>query len=66
MILFLIISFISRIQVTRKTNELRLAHEQLMRDDKLKTLGQLAGSVAHELRNPLGVINNALYLLKTI
>ena len=29
-------------------------------------MGQLAGSVGHELRNPLGVMNNAVYFLKTV
>jgi signal transduction histidine kinase len=30
----------------------------------LATLGQVAGSVAHEIRNPLGAIRNAAYFLK--
>jgi signal transduction histidine kinase len=29
-------------------------------------LGQIAGSVGHELRNPLGVMSNAVYFLQTI
>lgn len=50
--------------VVRRTKELRAAQEELVRKEKLATLGQLAGSVGHELRNPLGVITNAIYFLK--
>ena len=47
-----------------RTRELREAQEQLVRQERLATLGQLAGSIGHELRNPLGVISNAVYFLK--
>ncbi|MBI5965342.1 MAG: PAS domain-containing protein [Chloroflexi bacterium] len=50
--------------VDERTHELRDAQEQLVRQEKLATLGQLAGSIGHELRNPLGVISNAIYFLK--
>ena len=46
--------------------QLRDAHEELVRKEKLAVLGQMAGGVAHELRNPLGVISNAIYYLKII
>jgi PAS domain S-box-containing protein len=49
--------------VEERTQELRETQEQLVRREKLAVLGQLAGSVAHELRNPLGVIKNAAYFL---
>jgi signal transduction histidine kinase len=39
------------------------AEAELVQKEKLATLGQVAGSVAHELRNPLGVIRNAIYYL---
>jgi len=51
-------------RVEERTSELRQAQEQLVRQERLATLGQLAGSVSHELRNPLGVISNAIYYLK--
>ena len=44
-------------------NELREAQESLVRREKLAMLGQLAGGVGHELRNPLGVMTNAIYYL---
>jgi signal transduction histidine kinase len=34
------------------------------RSERLATFGQLAGSIGHELRNPLGVIESSLYLLR--
>jgi len=42
------------------------AQEELVRNEKLAILGQLSGSVGHELRNPLGVMNNAVYFLKSV
>ncbi|MFN0062503.1 MAG: sensor histidine kinase [Myxococcaceae bacterium] len=37
---------------------------QLARRERLATFGQLVGSIGHELRNPLGVIETSLFILK--
>jgi PAS domain S-box-containing protein len=50
--------------VVERTRELREVQEKFVRQERLATLGQLAGSMGHELRNPLGVISNAVYFLK--
>ncbi len=50
--------------VAERTAELEEAQEQLVRRERLAVLGELAGSVAHELRNPLGVLRNSAYFLK--
>jgi signal transduction histidine kinase len=47
-------------------SELKAAQEQLVRTEKLAVLGQLAGGVGHELRNPLGAIKNAAYFLNMV
>ncbi|MFT3843047.1 MAG: HAMP domain-containing sensor histidine kinase [Myxococcaceae bacterium] len=36
---------------------------QQARQERLSTFGQLLGSIGHELRNPLGVIETSLYIL---
>jgi signal transduction histidine kinase len=43
---------------------LESAQEQLVRQERLAAVGQLASAVGHELRNPLGVISNSLYLIR--
>jgi C4-dicarboxylate-specific signal transduction histidine kinase len=43
---------------------LRDAQDELVRKEKLAAIGQLASSVGHELRNPLGVMSNAVYILE--
>lgn len=43
--------------------ELKEAQTNLLKQEKLAILGQLAGGVGHELRNPLGAIKNAAYFL---
>lgn len=57
-------------RVAERTTELRgaldrlsLAQQEVVRTEKLAFLGQLAGGVGHELRNPLGVMTNAVHYL---
>jgi|SRR5450830_107131 len=54
------------VKVQERTKQLQDAQEELVRKEKLVLLGQVADTVGHELRNPLGVINNAVYFLQTV
>lgn len=45
------------------SRELSAAQERLIRQERLAAIGKLGASVAHELRNPLGVIGNSVYYL---
>jgi signal transduction histidine kinase len=38
--------------------------DQLVRTERLASIGLVGGSIAHELRNPLGVISNSIYFLR--
>jgi signal transduction histidine kinase len=52
--------------VADRTHELREAQDSLLRSEKLSVLGQMAGSVGHELRTPLSTISNAAYYLNMV
>ena len=53
-------------EVENRSNELKQTHEKMIQQDRLANFGKLAGGMAHELRNPLGVISNAVYYLRMI
>ncbi len=58
-------------ELKRRSSELRLSYEQLReaqreltRKEQLAAIGELAAVIAHEIRNPLAVISNAVAALK--
>jgi signal transduction histidine kinase len=38
--------------------------EKLLRSERLASIGLIGAGIAHELRNPLGIINNSVYYLR--
>ncbi len=56
----------TELKVQERTQQLLAAQKELVRREKLAVLGQVAGSVGHELRNPLGVMSNAVYYLQAV
>jgi len=52
--------------VDERTDELRSAQDELVRKERLATLGKLTATVSHELRNPLGSLRPSLYIIETI
>ncbi|MBW6520707.1 MAG: hypothetical protein K0A99_06795 [Desulfoarculaceae bacterium] len=54
------------LRVKERTGQLQEAQDELVRKEKLALLGQVADTVGHELRNPLGVMSNAVYFLQAV
>jgi two-component system NtrC family sensor kinase len=54
-------------QVEERTAALRMAQDQLVRTEKLTSLGKLSASIAHEINNPLaGIVTFAKLMIRTI
>lgn len=51
-------------RVELRTGELRAAQAGLLRKERLATLGELTGTMAHELRNPLGSIVSSFAVIR--
>jgi len=45
-------------------NRLQASEKELLRIERLAVLGKLSSGIAHEIRNPLGVIDSSAYFLK--
>ncbi len=50
--------------IQEKTSQLQLAQAQIIKSERLTAIGELAGMVGHDLRNPLSGIKNAAYYLE--
>ena len=55
-----------RHETERVEEQLAEARDELIRKARLAAIGQVSGSIAHDLRNPLGSVRNAVYYLKQI
>ena len=53
-------------KVAERTRELATAQSQLLRSEKLAAVGQLTASVAHEINNPIAVIQGNLDLVRQL
>ena len=50
-------------RVREKTRQLEQAQAELVSKEKLATLGQVSGGIAHEIRNPLNAVRMSAYYL---
>ncbi|MBL8602029.1 MAG: PAS domain-containing protein [Myxococcales bacterium] len=50
-------------RVAERTARLAEAQHSLVQRERLAVIGRIAGSIAHQVRNPLGSIKNAAYLI---
>jgi len=51
-------------QLQKHREHLEELVEELLRSERLATLGQFSGSISHELRNPLAVIGSSVYYME--
>jgi len=60
---FIGILFGIALEIVHNAKELQMSHQRLMEKEKLASLGEMAASIAHEIRNPLGALTSSVGLL---
>ena len=51
--------------IVRQRTALQATQERLVQIERLAAIGELSAGVAHELRNPLGAVKNAVYYIRS-
>ncbi|HHV38010.1 MAG TPA: transporter substrate-binding domain-containing protein [Tepidimicrobium sp.] len=51
--------------VIKDVTKFKFMEKQILQENKMVAIGQLAAGVAHEIRNPLGLIRNYCYILRS-
>jgi len=54
------------LKVEERTRNLVETQGKLLQEEKLAMLGRIAGNMGNELRNPLGIMSNAVFYLKSV
>ena len=55
----------ARASCSDSLSQLEQAQQALVASERLAALGQMAATVGHELRNPLAVLTNSLFLIRS-
>jgi len=51
-------------KVADRTRQLEEAQLELLRQERLATLGKVVATIAHEIRNPLGTVNTSIFSIR--